>query len=54
MGGADTGMQEAAILDAKYVNAVPLCRQEADLNQKGLPIIRAEIAHWTVLCGDGI
>lgn len=43
---------EAAILDAKYVNAVPLYRQETDLNQKGLSITRAEMAHWTVLCGE--
>ena len=41
---------EAAILNAKYVNAIPLYRQEQEFQRLGLNITRAEMAHWTILC----
>lgn len=43
---------EAAILNAKYVNAVPLYRQEQEFKRRGLNITRAEMAHWTILCAE--
>lgn len=43
---------EAAILNAKYVNAIPLYRQEQEFNRLGLNITRAEMAHWTILCAE--
>lgn len=43
---------EAAILNAKYVNAVPLYRQEQEFQRMGLNIDRADMAHWTILCAE--
>lgn len=39
----------AAILNAKYVNAVPLYRQEQEFSRYGIEITRREMAHWTIL-----
>ena len=43
---------EAAILNAKYVNAVPLYRQEQEFERYGLPISRQNMANWTIQCAD--
>lgn len=43
---------EAAIINAKYVNAIPLYRQEREFGRYGLHITRAEMAHWTILCAE--
>ena len=43
---------EAAIINAKYVNAVPLYRQEQEFERYGLHITRGEMAHWTILCAE--
>lgn len=43
---------EAAILNAKYVNAVPFYRQEQEFQRMGLNIDRADMAHWTILCAE--
>lgn len=43
---------EAAILNAKYVNALPLYRQEQEFERYGLSITRGEMAHWTILCAE--
>ena len=43
---------EAAVMNAKYVNAVPLYRQEQEFNRMGLSIDRADMAHWTILCAE--
>ena len=43
---------EAAIINAKYVNAVPLYRQEKEFERYGISITRAEMARWTVLCAE--
>ena len=43
---------EAAIMNAKYVNAMPLYRQEQDFARYGMDITRAEMAHWTILCAE--
>jgi len=43
---------EAAIINAKYVNAVPLYRQEQEFQRMGLNIDRADMAHWTILCAE--
>lgn len=38
--------------NVKYVNAVPLHRQEHDFKRMGVHIDRADIAHWTILCAE--
>lgn len=43
---------EAAIMNAKYVNAMPLYRQEKDFERYGINITRDEMAHWTILCAE--
>ena len=43
---------EAAILNAKYGNAVPLYRQEKDLERYGIHIIRKNMADWTIRCAE--
>lgn len=43
---------EAAIINAKYVNATPFYRQEQEFERYGLPIDRADMAHWTILCAE--
>ena len=43
---------EAGIINAKYVNAVPLYRQEQDFQRMGVNIDRADMAHWTILCAE--
>ena len=43
---------EAAIMNAKYVNAIPLYRQEQEFERYGLHITRGDMAHWTILCAE--
>lgn len=43
---------EAAVLNAKYVNAVPLYRQELEFERYGLHISRQNMANWTIQCAD--
>ena len=43
---------EAAVMNAKYVNAVPLYRQEQEFKRYGLPISRQNMANWTIQCAD--
>lgn len=43
---------EAAIINAKYVNAIPLYRQEKEFGRYGVNITRGEMAHWTILCAE--
>ncbi len=43
---------EAAILNAKYVNAVPLYRQEKEFERYGLNISRQNMANWTIQCAE--
>ena len=43
---------EAAVMNAKYVNAVPLYRQEQELGRYGLHISRQNMANWTIQCAD--
>lgn len=47
-----SGSLEAAVMNAKYVNAVPLYRQEQEFKRYGLDITRGEMAHWTILCAE--
>ena len=42
----------AGIWNAKYVNAVPLYRQEQEFKRMGTSIDRADMAHWTILCAE--
>ena len=42
----------AGIWNAKYVNAVPLYRQEQEFKRMGLSIDRGEMARWTILCTE--
>ena len=43
---------EAAVMNAKYVNAVPLYRQEQEFERYGLHISRQNLANWTIQCAD--
>ena len=43
---------EAAIINAKYVNAVPLYRQEQEFERYGLHISRQNMANWTIRCAE--
>lgn len=43
---------EAGIINAKYVNAVPLYRQEQELKRNGISISRQVMANWTIQCAD--
>ena len=43
---------EAAVMNAKYVNAVPLYRQEQEFARYGLHISRQNMANWTIQCAD--
>ena len=43
---------EAAVINAKYINAVPLYRQEQEFERYGLHISRQNMANWTIQCAD--
>lgn len=43
---------EAAVINAKYVNAVPLYRQEKEFERYGVHITRAQMARWTILVAE--
>ena len=43
---------EAAILNGKYVNAIPLYRMEQEFQRNGIKISRANMANWTIKCGE--
>ena len=43
---------EAAVMNAKYVNALPLYRQEQEFERYGLHISRQNMANWTIQCAD--
>jgi transposase len=51
MGCAETF---AAIVTAKYVDALPLYRQVDMLNRSGIDISRATLANWCVQLGDKV
>ncbi len=41
---------EAAILNGKYVNSIPLYRMEQEFRRNGVYISRQNMANWTILC----
>ena len=43
---------EAAVMNAKYVNAVPLYRQEQEFARYGLHISRQNMANWMIQCAE--
>ena len=43
---------EAAIINAKYVNAAPLRRIEKEFERNGIPISEQNMAYWTIQCAD--
>jgi transposase len=43
---------EAAIINGKYVNAVPLYRLEKEFERYNLNISRQDMANWTIQCAD--
>jgi transposase len=43
---------EAAILNGKYINAVPLYRLEKEFERYNLKITRQDMANWTIQCAD--
>lgn len=42
----------SGIWNTKYVNAVPLYRQEQKFQRMGVSIDRGEMAHWTIVCAE--
>ncbi|SDB54823.1 Transposase [Pseudobutyrivibrio sp. YE44] len=42
----------AGVLNAKYVNAMPLYRIEAEYNRVGINISRQTMANWVIQCAD--
>ena len=51
-GGLVSPGLEAAVLNAKYVNALPLYRQEMEFERYSLHISRQNMANWTIQCAD--
>ena len=43
---------EAAILNGKYVNAIPLYRMEQEFKRTGVNLGRQVMANWTILCAE--
>ena len=43
---------EAAVLNAKYVNGMPLYRQEKDFERYGIMVSRQDMANWTIRCAE--
>ncbi|MDY6221142.1 MAG: IS66 family transposase [Candidatus Alectryocaccobium sp.] len=43
---------EAAILNGKYVNSIPLYRIEQEFERNGVFISRQNMANWTILCAE--
>lgn len=41
----------AYVMYQKYVNSIPLYRQEADWKQLGVKLLRATLANWVIKCG---
>ena len=42
----------AGVMNAKYVNAAPLARIEAEFQRNGLDITRQNMADWTIRCAE--
>ena len=42
----------SGVINAKYVNGVPLYRQEQEMSRQGIPISRQDMASWVIRCGD--
>ena len=42
----------AGVMNAKYVNAVPLARIESEYQRNGLDISRQNMANWTIQCAE--
>ena len=42
----------AAVINGKYVNAVPLYRLEKEFERYGLAITRQNMANWMILLGE--
>lgn len=43
---------EAAIINGKYVNSIPLYRIEQEFQRNGVNISRQNMANWTILCAQ--
>ena len=43
---------EAAVMNGKYVNAMPLYRIEQELSRNGISISRQTMANWTIRCAS--
>ena len=43
---------EAAVMNAKYVNAIPLYRLEQEFTRNDVHISRQVMANWTILCAE--
>lgn len=42
----------AAVMNAKYLNGMPLKRQEAEFNRNGVNLDRQKMAYWVVKCSE--
>lgn len=43
---------ETAILNSKYINAIPLNRLEQEFARNDVMVSRQVMANWTILCGE--
>lgn len=41
---------QAAAINGKYVNSLPLCRMEQEFKRNGVNISRQNMANWTIQC----
>jgi transposase len=51
-GSAASPSAVAHIMSAKYLNAMPLCRQEMELLDRGLVLSRQTMANWMIYCSQ--
>lgn len=51
-GSIVTPSLEAAIINGKYVNSLPLCRMEQEFKRNDVNLNRQNMANWTIQCAD--
>lgn len=51
-GSIATPSLEAAIINGKYVNSMPLYRMEQEFKRNGVNLNRQNMANWTIQCAD--
>lgn len=51
-GGIPSAELITAIINSKYVNAMPLARMERDFERYGMPISRQSMSNWVLYCAE--